>query len=173
MEQIDFPKIYVVMGVSGSGKSTVGKALAAHLELPFFDGDDFHPPENVAKMAAGNPLDDTDREGWLRRLNQLAVEHLPKGAVIACSALKESYRGLLEAGLENRVEWVVLLGSYELIHKRMAARSGHYMPPALLKSQFEALEVPAYGIHLDIGLPLEEMMETLLKKKGPENPGPK
>ena len=85
-------RIYIIMGVSGCGKSTLGRALAERLELPFFDGDDFHPPENIEKMSGGLPLDDSDREGWLSRLNELSLQHKSKGAVIACSALKERYR---------------------------------------------------------------------------------
>ena len=143
------PGILIVMGVSASGKTTVGKALAEALSLPFFDGDDFHPPENISKMAAGLPLNDEDREGWLHRLNGLAKKHVDSGAVIACSALKERYRELLQEGIEGRVRFVVMLGSYEEISERIARRKGHFMPPALLKSQFDTLEVPDYGIHLD------------------------
>src|SRR5690606_9525007 len=96
-------KVYVVMGVSGSGKSLVGRLLAEALALPFFDGDDYHPAENIAKMASGKALDDRDRKGWLIELNQIARDQVEKGAVIACSALKKKHRALLRAGLGDKM----------------------------------------------------------------------
>lgn len=154
--------VIVVMGVSGSGKTTLGQKLAGALGLPFFDGDDYHPPENIQKMSAGIPLGDADRQGWLQRLNQLARSHEDNGAVIACSALKERYRRLLEEGLEKRVHWVYLKGSYEELLERMAGREGHFMPAGLLKSQLETLEEPPYGIHIPVCLPLQAALETAL-----------
>lgn len=151
-------KIIVVMGVSACGKTTLGKALAESYGLPFFDGDDYHPPENINKMASGIPLQDHDRKGWLQRLNQLGREHLPSGAVIACSALKESYREWLSKGLEPNMVWVVINGSFEQLSSRIAQRKGHFMPPELLQSQFDALEVPNYGIHLDTAMTIDEMV---------------
>ncbi len=135
--------VYVIMGVSGSGKSTVGQALAAQLECPFYDGDDFHPPENVAKMAGGSPLTDADRAPWLARLHDLLADHLARGetAVVACSALKESYRDLLHGGHEG-VKFVYLQGSFDLIWQRMAQREAHYMKADMLQSQFDTLEEP-------------------------------
>lgn len=158
--------ILIVMGVSASGKTTVGKALAERLSLPFFDGDDFHPPENISKMAAGLPLNDDDREGWLGRLNSLAKEHLESGAVIACSALKELYRKWLREGIEDQIRFVVMLGEYDDIAERIAKRKGHFMPPALLKSQFDTLEVPDYGIHLDCSQPAEALVEVVTAALG-------
>lgn len=155
-------KIYYVMGVSGSGKTTLGQQLARHLGIPFFDGDDFHPPENIQKMAGGAPLDDEDRKGWLLRLNALAGKHKGSGAVIACSALKETYRKLLESGLEGKVRWIYLHGSYEQLHKRMQKRKGHFMPSELLRSQFETLEPPSYGIHIPVRLRPEEAVQRIL-----------
>lgn len=149
------------MGVSASGKTTLGKALAAKLGLGFFDGDDYHLPENIAKMAAGQPLNDHDRKGWLQGLNALAREHLQTGAVIGCSALKESYREWLSEGLGEAVTWVVLTGSFEQIRQRIENRKGHFMPPALLRSQFDTLEVPAYGIHLPVTLSVAEMLQQI------------
>ena len=149
------------MGVSASGKTTLGKALAAKLGLEFFDGDDYHLPENIAKMAAGQPLTDHDRKGWLQGLNALAREHLQTGAVIGCSALKESYREWLSEGLGEAVTWVVLTGSFEQIRQRIENRKGHFMPPALLRSQFDTLEVPAYGIHLPVTLSVAEMLRQI------------
>lgn len=142
--------VVFVMGVSGSGKSTIGKLLAERLRLPFFDGDDYHPKENVAKMAQGRPLDDNDREGWLLALNKLAQKNSESGAVIACSALKHKYRKLLREGLEEQLQFVFLEGSFELISERLRLRKGHFMPPDLLRSQFEALEVPKAALSISI-----------------------
>jgi gluconokinase len=137
-------KVYVVMGVSGCGKTTVGRALAQKLQLSFYDGDDFHPAENVDKMARGIPLTDDDRLPWLARLHELLAEHIRRGegVVIACSALKRKYREQLRAGLEG-VQFVYLRGSFALIWERMTARVHHYMKADMLRSQFEALEAPA------------------------------
>ncbi|SFR45142.1 gluconokinase [Robiginitalea myxolifaciens] len=155
-------KIYWVMGVSACGKSTLGKALAARFGIPFFDGDDYHPEANIEKMAAGIPLEDADRLGWLERLNALAQEHgKQKGAVIACSALKESYRQLLSRNQTTKQVWVVLLGSYEQLLKRIQSREDHFMPPALLQSQFDTLEIPVYGLHLDCTQPLDILVKKI------------
>lgn len=143
-------EVYLIMGVSGSGKSTVGELLASELEIPFFDGDDYHPDENVAKMAAGNPLSDSDRIGWLGRINTLIKENLDSGAIIACSALKESYRTLLAQGVAQNVRFIYLKGSFEEVRDRMQNRKGHFMPTTLLKSQFEALEPPQNAISVSI-----------------------
>lgn len=165
--------IFYVMGVSGSGKSTVGKLLSQTLGVPFFDGDDFHPKENVAKMASGHPLNDEDRKGWLEALNQQAKSQLATGAVIGCSALKEKYRKMLEDGLEGHVVWVYLEGSYDFIMERMSKRTDHFMPPSLLKSQFEALEPPKNALTLSIAKSPEaivaEVMDTYKTKKGAPN----
>lgn len=133
----------VIMGVSGCGKTTVGQALAERLGYVFYDGDDFHPPENVAKMAKGIPLDDTDRAPWLARLHDLLHEHLARneGVVLACSALKRRYREQLQEG-SGRVIFVHLHGDFDLIWERMQARPQHYMKASMLQSQFEALEPP-------------------------------
>ena len=137
-------QVFVIMGVSGCGKSTVGLALAQRLGAMFYDGDDFHPPQNVAKMAGGSPLNDDDRYPWLARLHDLLAEHLAQGetAVLACSALKKKYRDQLRQGNEG-VRLVYLQGSLNLIWERMAARQTHYMKPAMLQSQFDALEPPS------------------------------
>lgn len=137
------------MGVSGSGKTTIGKLLAEELGLSFFDGDSYHPEVNVQKMAQGHPLNDDDRKGWLERLNELAQEHENQGAVIACSALKSRYRKLLRQRIE-KIDFVYLEGSFELISKRLDDRKGHFMPSELLRSQFEALEVPDDAISVSI-----------------------
>lgn len=152
------------MGVSGSGKTTLGQKLAGALGLPFFDGDHYHPPENIRKMSAGTPLGDADRQGWLQRLNQLARSHEDKGAVIACSALKEQYRQLLRKGLEKGIQWIYLKGDYGELLERMAGREGHFMPKDLLKSQMDTLEEPPYGIHIPVALAPHEALETALGK---------
>jgi gluconokinase len=135
------------MGVSGVGKTTIGEALARELGWPFIDADDFHPPQNVAKMAAGVPLEDEDRWPWLDVLNEKLREH--EDAVLACSALKHSYRDRLTRGIK-RWRLIYLHGSFELIAARLAARRHRYMPAALLRSQFEALEPPAQAIAVDV-----------------------
>jgi gluconokinase len=133
--------VLVVMGVSGSGKSTVGGLLAGRLGWDLEEGDDLHPAANVAKMAAGHPLDDEDRWPWLAKVAAWILEHTESGrsGVITCSALKRSYRDLLRG---DQVVFVYLAGSKEQIAARLAARHGHYMPAALLDSQFEALQPP-------------------------------
>jgi len=134
------------MGVSGCGKSTVGALLAQKLGCEFLDADEFHPPENVAKMASGSPLTDADRKPWLERLN--AELRKRQSAVVACSALKESYRQVLSTGIE--VRFVHLRGPIELIRARLAERKHRYMPASLLESQFATLEAPRDAIEVDI-----------------------
>lgn len=135
-------RILIVMGVSGSGKSTVGEALAKELNWSFIEGDQFHSRENVAKMSAGTPLSDEDRSDWLDSLKS-EMERLLKegeGAVVACSALKASYRTLLK--IDNRVQFVFLNISFQEAKNRLKGRKGHFMPASLLQSQFETLEQP-------------------------------
>lgn len=160
----DGKRVLVVMGVSGSGKTTVGKLLAEKLKYPFFDGDDFHPEENVKKMSSGLPLTDGDRKDWLLRLNQLALEHRHTGVVIACSALKNTYRGILKAGVGTCMEFVYLEGSFDQIKARMEKRKDHFMPLELLKSQFEALEPPTNGIKVSITKSPEEMVAKIMAR---------
>ncbi|NKI32551.1 gluconokinase [Croceivirga thetidis] len=154
--------IFYIMGVSGCGKSTIGKLLAAELELPFFDGDDYHPQENIKKMQSGQALDDNDRNGWLKRLNTLASEHHKKGAVIACSALKERYRTILSHELKEKVSFIFLNGTFDEIHSRLKNRKGHFMPTALLQSQFETLEIPTEAIEVPVSLELKEQLKIIL-----------
>ena len=142
--------LIIVMGVSGAGKTTVGRALADGIGATFLDADDFHPPANVAKMRAGRPLDDADRAPWLARLHDALADRAARGesVVMACSALKASYRRELSSGLDVRV--VHLAGNRETIAARLARRSGHYMPAGLLESQFDALEAPADAVTVDV-----------------------
>jgi len=153
------------MGVSGSGKTTFGKLLAEKLDWDFFDADDFHPPENIAKMETGIPLTDSDRTPWLAALSNLLFSTLKAGhhPVLACSALKESYRELLLRG-KPEIQLIYLQGSYDLIQARMSVREGHYMKPAMLKSQFEILEEPANALVLDISLSVEELVDLAKQK---------
>jgi len=156
----------VVMGVSGSGKSTVGVALAERLGWEFVDGDSLHPPENVAKMHAGQPLDDHDREPWLNAIAALIDTWIERGTagVVACSALKRRYRDRL---IHNRskVRLIYLRGSHDLIAGRLAARRGHFMPPGLLDSQFAALEPPGPdedAIVADIDRPVAAIVDKIV-----------
>jgi gluconokinase len=141
--------IAVVMGVSGSGKTTIGEALACRLGWRFIDADDHQPPENVAKMAAGQPLDDADRWPWLDRLN--AILRSEDNAVLACSALKERYRQRLAQDVPD-LAWIYLKGDFDLIHSRLGERRHRYMPASLLASQFAALEPPGNAIVVDIAV---------------------
>ncbi len=163
--------IVVVMGVSGAGKTTVGEALARRLGLEFLDADDFHPPANVAKMAAAIPLDDADRRPWLDRLNAAlsARSSAGKGAVLACSALKEAYRTRLMTGIAH-ARLVHLAGSIDFIRDRMRSRQHKYMPAALLASQFATLEPPRDAITIDAALGVTEAVDRIaaaLATKGP------
>jgi carbohydrate kinase (thermoresistant glucokinase family) len=157
--------IVVVMGVSGCGKTTTGRALADALHAPFFDGDDFHPPANVAKMAAGTPLTDDDRWPWLDRLaaDMRAIDARGGSAVFACSALKQAYRDRLAGWAADRgaVRFVHLAGDYDTIAARLATRQHRYMPASLLASQFATLEPPAGAIVVDVRLPVEAQVAAI------------
>jgi|SRR5712691_6091577 len=133
------------MGVSGSGKSLIGARLAQELHVEFVEGDDLHPPDNVRRMAAGIPLTDNDRKGWLMAIAARLREakRAGVGLVASCSALKRRYRDLLRSSGDARVQFVYLAGTRALLAERMANRRGHFMPPALLETQLDALEEPA------------------------------
>ena len=152
---------FIIMGVSGCGKSTIGELLAERLGWLFYDGDDFHPAANIAKMSQGIPLDDNDRAGWLTALGNLIEQQSAAGAngVLACSALKESYRAALRRG---PLHFVYLKGDYATIMKRMEARGSHYMKAAMLQSQFAALEEPAEALTLPVTLPPQEIVEKII-----------
>lgn len=152
--------VIFVIGVSGCGKSTIAEKLSEETDIPFFDADDFHPQANIEKMSRGEALTDKDRISWLDTLSDnLQIWNKDKGAVLACSALKEKYRMTLSKNLDPYV-WVFLSGSFELIRSRLNQRKGHYMGSKLLRSQFDTLEVPDYGIHIDI----EEAPELIIEK---------
>jgi gluconokinase len=158
--------VIVLMGVSGSGKTTIGRGLADELGWKFYEGDDFHPRSNVEKMARGLPLDDEDRAPWLKSLRDIIRSCLARGenAVLACSALKRSYREYLL--IDENVELVYLKGDYELIEDRLENRRGHFMKPEMLDSQFAALEEPQRGLTVDISLPPEKIIETIRSRFG-------
>src|SRR5438552_16097302 len=141
--------LYVMMGVCGSGKSLIGAEFARALDIGFVEGDDLHPPDNVQRMAAGIPLSDADRHGWLREIaNRLReAKRTGVGLVVACSALKRSYRDLLRSGGAVDVRFVYLAGNRALLAERMAKRRGHVMPPAPLESQLATLEAPSPDEH--------------------------
>jgi carbohydrate kinase (thermoresistant glucokinase family) len=154
-----------IMGVAGSGKTTIGKKLSGKTGYAFYDADDFHPQENINKMKAGLPLTDEDRLPWLDNIHQFVSNHLQSGNIImACSALKKSYRQRLASGIEDRCRWVFLSGSYDTILKRMQARTDHYMPTELLRSQFDALEVPGQVIEINIDNDPDNITATILAK---------
>jgi gluconokinase len=159
--------VIILMGVSGVGKTTVGKRLAEVLRWRFLEGDDFHPLANVTKMAAGIPLTDGDRMPWLERLRERIAEALARGedVVLACSALKRSYRQLLTVD-PARVRWVYLWAPREVIADRLARRTGHFMPLALLGSQLEALEAPEDASRVDVTPGVDEVVATIRARLG-------
>ncbi len=159
------PRAVVVMGVAGAGKTTIGRRLAAALDWPFYDADDFHPAANVARMAAGIPLTDEERQPWLTALNRLLTEHLIGGRslVLACSALKASYRDQLRAGL-TPLTFIYLRATRDVLDERLQARRGHYMPATLLDSQLAALEEPADALVIDAGAPPEAIVRALIPR---------
>jgi carbohydrate kinase (thermoresistant glucokinase family) len=159
-------RIAVVMGVSGSGKTTIGRALAGRLGWGFQEGDELHPPENVAKMSAGQPLDDKDRAPWLAAIAACidAWRRRGENGVVACSALKRSYRDVI-IGSRREVRLIYLAGSRELIGQRMARRRGHFMPASLLDTQFAVLEPPGpeeNAITVSVDEPVEKIVDRLV-----------
>lgn len=159
--------VYIIMGVSGSGKTTVGRRLAQQLEVPFYDADDFHPPVNIDKMGAGHPLVDTDRWPWLAILaREIARWSEGLGAVLACSALKEVYRQRLfedkHAFAKAKKHFIYLYGSFEVINERLAKRKNHFFNPLLLQSQFDTLEVPSYGFHISVTQSEDKIIKEII-----------
>jgi len=169
--------LVVVMGVSGVGKTTVGKRLAERLGVEFLEGDDFHPPANVEKMKRGEALTDADREPWLQILaRELAARReAGKGVVLACSALRRRYRDILRAGHDD-VDFVFLDADQAVIQRRLDARHGHFMPPSLLDCQFATLEKPGpdeRAIVVDACLPPDVIVETVLQRSAARRAAPK
>jgi gluconokinase len=158
----------VMMGVCGCGKTTVGQAVADALGWHFLDADAFHPPENVAKMAAGTPLTDEDRWPWLDRLRDElhAIDARGEHVVLACSALREAYRRRLQQA--GDVKFVYLKGDRATIAPRLSARQGHYMPASLLDSQFAVLEEPKEALVIDAGAPLDTQVSEICRALAPD-----
>lgn len=158
--------VIVLMGVSGSGKSTVGRILAAQLGWRFVEADDYHPPANIEKMSRGVPLNDDDRWPWLESLRKIADDACGQGqdVVLACSALKRDYQDYLEQNHPACIDYVYLHGSEALIRSRLAERRGHFMDPGLLESQFEALEPPKDAIQVDVSPPPEEIAAEIRRR---------
>lgn len=157
--------VIVLFGVSGAGKTTVGRLLAEDLGWTFIDADDFHPPENVSKMSQGIPLDDEDRKDWLASLSNVIREHITAGSdlVLACSALKAAYRAQLS--VNQNVHFVYLKADRDITAERLAKRSGHFMDPRLLNSQFDTLEEPqADSMRVDSRLETEEIMRIIKRQ---------
>jgi gluconokinase len=163
--------IAVVMGVSGCGKSTVGAALAQRLQVPFFEGDRFHPPENVERMRSGVPLGDAQRVPWIAAIaaamNAALAAPAAAGensvrAVLACSALSGAVRDMLHNRLALPCRWILLHGDEALIRQRLEQRTQHFMPASLLRSQFDALQVPPDAVRFDAATPLPQLLEAVI-----------
>ena len=162
---MDSNQVIYVMGVSGCGKSTIGKLLSEALHIPFFDGDDYHPESNILKMSNGKALNDKDRFGWLQTLNNLAKKQLKNNScVIACSALKKNYRDILNDDIKSNSKWVFLYGSFEQISDRINTRKNHFMNSNMLKSQFDILEESQDAIKVDISLTPNSIVDVIKKE---------
>lgn len=161
-------KAIILMGVSGSGKTTIGKHLSRRTGLPFFEGDNFHSQDNVEKMSSGIPLDDEDRIPWLTTLHKLIRTHLKydRSLILSSSALKIKYRNILRGDLGNQVTFVYLKGNYTLIQQRMKERQDHYMGSGMLRSQFAALEEPQKeeALVININQPIPAIVEKIVNK---------
>jgi gluconokinase len=167
-------RVVVVMGVAGTGKTTIGPMLAKRLGVPYAEGDDFHPEANVAKMSAGVPLTDDDRRPWLDAIGAWTLQRAGRGGVVSCSALARSYRDRLRGWAPDLV-FVHLTGDRELIGARMARRSGHFMPTALLDSQYAALQrlqADEAGVAVDVSGTPEEITQRALAALGDLVGGP-
>ncbi len=154
----------IIFGVSGSGKTTIGKLLAKNIDVPFYDADDFHPLSNINKMKQGIALIDEDRLPWLNTLSKKIEEWNNKGeAILSCSALKEKYRNILTGKTKN-IKWIFLSGNFKLIQNRIQKRSDHFMTVELLNSQFETLEIPKNIISVNIELTPNEIVKDIMSK---------
>lgn len=155
--------VYIVAGVSGSGKTTIGKVLAKELSLPFYDADDFHSEANIQKMKDGESLNEKDRQPWLFELSELIAEwHYNDGAVLACSALKKTYRNLLSNKACNHVQWIFLDYSEAILLNRIRNRKGHFFDQNLLTSQIESFEAPDRGIIITNDSSVKDTVNTIL-----------
>jgi len=152
------------MGVSGCGKTTTGSLLSKNIGLPFIDADFYHSKENIIKMNQGIPLTDSDRFPWLKKINNVILKYFKNGLILACSALKEEYRLLLVKGLKIKPKWFFLNGNFELIQKRLSIRKNHFMLEKLLKSQYQILEIPFYGIEIDVNGSKEDVINKILQR---------
>ncbi|MBC6112557.1 gluconokinase [Pedobacter fastidiosus] len=161
-------KLIILMGVSGSGKTSIGEALAQKISAQFIDGDHLHSQRNIDKMASGIPLTDADRYDWLKLIGEVGKREVDNNinCIIACSALKKSYRDIIRAENENLI-FIYLKGSFELIESRLSSRKGHYMPKGLLKSQFDVLEEPKDEetdvITIEINQDISEIINEIIK----------
>lgn len=156
---------YIVMGVSGSGKSTVGKLLSDRLDCPFYDADDFHPFSNIEKMRQGIALEDSDRLPWLLQLGELVARSIneKKSGVLACSALKEKYREIIEGKNSQNITWIYLYGDYKTIHQRLKDRTNHFLNEELLCSQFDTLEEPKDALTIDVNLEPQKIVQQIIE----------
>ena len=166
-------RVYIVAGVSGAGKTTIGKRLAAELGLPFEDADDYHSPQNIAKMRKGKPLQDEDRKEWLHDLSQKIQEwHKKEGAVLACSALKKGYREILSHSIPKQdLIWIFLHSEYDVISRRLEERKEHFFEPSLLQSQYDELEIADFGIHIDVDTSEKNIIKEIMEKLNEEGKG--
>lgn len=158
-------RVIYIMGVAGSGKTTIGQLLSAKTGYTFYDADNFHPQKNIEKMGNGLPLTDDDRWPWLDNINAFVSEKINTLTIImACSALKQAYRQRLCKGIAQQCTWVFLKGDYTTIADRMKNRTGHFMPATLLQSQFDALEIPANAMEADITMAPDKIVDFIISK---------
>ena len=158
-------KVIYIMGVAGSGKTTIGKLLATKTGFLFIDADNFHPRQNIDKMKAGIPLTDKDRWPWLDNIHEFVSKEISsQNIIVACSALKKMYRDCLSDGITDNCRWIFLKGDYGIIWDRMQKRTGHFMPESLLQSQFEILQTPLHCIEVDISKTPDEIVDEIILK---------